>query len=85
MLAEGLRSWQVRAWASVLTTVVASSMTRVVAMASPLPRITVGTSVGIEGVARVMVATEMLMHRDRSVRPATLQRLVDQHVLVGSP
>ena len=31
-------------------------------MAGPLPRIIVGTPVGVEGVARVTVEAEMLMH-----------------------
>ena len=64
MLAKGLRSWQVGAQASVLTAVIASTITRVVAMACPLPRIVVGTSVGVEGVARVTVAPETLMQQD---------------------
>ena len=55
----------------VLATVVASATTRVVAVASPLPRIAMGTHAGIEGVARVTVEAEMFMHRDRDARPAT--------------
>ena len=39
-------------------------MTRVVATAIPLPCIAVGMPMGIEGVVRVTVATEMLMYRD---------------------
>ena len=74
---EGLRSWQVRAQASVFRAVVASATTRVVAMASLLPLVAVDTPAGIKGVARAMVATETLMHRDRDVRPAALRRLVD--------
>ena len=46
----------------VLATVVASTMMRVVAVASLLPCIFVGTPTGIEGVARITVAAEMLMH-----------------------
>ena len=75
--AKGLRSQEVRARASVLAAVVASTMMRVVAMASLLPRISVGTPTGIEGVARVMVAAETLMLWDRGARPATLWPLVD--------
>ena len=45
--AKGLRSQQVRAWALVLTAIVASASMRVVAMASLLPLITVRTPVGI--------------------------------------
>ena len=77
MLAEGLRSRQVRAQALVLAAVVLFATTRVVAMASPLPRITVGTPTGIKGVTRVTVAAETLMHQDRGARPAVLRCLVD--------
>ena len=45
--AKGLRSWQVRARASVLAAVVESATTRVLATASLLPLITMGTPVGI--------------------------------------
>ena len=59
MSAEGLRPWQAGAWASVLTAIVASTMTRVVAMAGSLSWVIVGKSMGIEGVACVMVVAEM--------------------------
>ena len=52
-------------------------MTRVIAVASSLSQIIVGTSAGIEGVACIIVAAEMLMHRDRGALPAALWRLVD--------
>ena len=45
--AKGLRSWQVGAWVSVLATIIASTIMRVVAMASLLPLIAVGTPAGI--------------------------------------
>ena len=45
-------------------------------MASLLPLIAVGTPMGIEGVAHVMVAVEMLMHWDHGMRLATLPCLV---------
>ena len=48
----------------VLTAVIVSTTMRVVATASPLPRITMGTPMGIEGVALVTVAADTLMHRD---------------------
>ena len=60
---EGLRSQQVKAQASVLAAVIASAMTWVVAVASLLPRIAVGMPMGIEGVARITVAAETLVHR----------------------
>jgi len=46
-------------------------------MASSLPRITVGTPAGVEGVTRIMVAAETLMYRDHSAQPAALWHLVD--------
>ena len=83
MLAKGLRSRQVRARASVLAAVVASAMTRVVVVASLLPRITVGMPASIEGVACVAVEAETLLHRNRGAWPAALLPQVDRHILVG--
>ena len=77
VLAKGLRPRQVGARASVLAAIVASAMMRVVAVVSPLPRFTAGTSAGVEGVTRVTVAAETLMHRDRGAWPTAMQRLVD--------
>ena len=77
MSAKGLRSRQVGARALVLAAVVASITTRVVAVASLLPHTATGTHAGVEGVARVTVEAETLMHRDRGARPAALLRLVD--------
>ena len=77
MSAEGLRSRQVEAWASVLAAVVASTTTRVVAVASLLPLIAMGTPMGIQGVTRVTVEAGAIMHRGRGVWPAALLRLVD--------
>ena len=74
---KGLKSQQVGAQASVLAVVVASATTRVVAMASHLPLIIVGTPAGIEGVTRVMVEAEMLMHQGHGARPTTSLCLVD--------
>ena len=75
--AKGLRSWQVRARASVLTTVIASAMMRVIATASLLPLIAAGTPTGISGVARITVGAETLKHRSHGARPAASLRLVD--------
>ena len=61
----------------VLAVVVASATTRVVAVASLLPLIAAGTPTGIEGVARVMMEAETLMHRGHSARPAASLPLVD--------
>ena len=70
---EGPRPQQARARASVLATVIASATTRVVAMASLLPRIAMGTSAGVEGVAHITVEAKTFVHQDRSA----LLRLVD--------
>ena len=67
MSAKGLRSRQVGAQASVLATVIASTMMRVVATASLLPFIAVGMPTGVEGVARVTVEVKTFMHRDYGV------------------
>ena len=77
VLAKGLRSQQVRAWALVLATVVAFVMMRVVATASLLPLIIVGTPTGIQGVTRVTVEAETLMHRCCGAWPTALLCLVD--------
>ena len=81
--AKDRRSRQAGARASILTTVVASAMLWVVATASPLPCIAVGTPAGVEGVACVAVEAETLMHRNRGARSVALLLLVDRHVLVG--
>ena len=67
----------------VLAAVVASTMMRVVAVASPLPCITTGTPTGIEGVVCVAVETEMLMYQNHSARPTVLLGLMDRYILVG--
>ena len=59
-------------------------MTRVVAVASLLPRIAMGTPAGIEGVARVTVEAETFMHQDRGTWPTALLHLVDRHIPVRS-
>ena len=61
----------------VLLVVIASTPSRVVTTAGPLPRIVAGMPVGVEGVTRVTVATETLMYRDRGAQPTALWRLVD--------
>ena len=76
-MSKDLRPRQVGAQASVLTAVVASTTTRVVDVASLLPRIVVGTPADIEGVACITVEAETLMHRDHGALFAALWRLVD--------
>ena len=60
----------------VLTVVIVFAMMRVVATASLLPHITMGTPMGIQGVAHVMVEAETLMHWDRGALPTALLCLV---------
>ena len=74
MLAKGLRSRQARARALVLAAIIASTTARVVAVASPLPRIAAGAPTGIEGVT---VLVEALMYRNCDAWPIALQCLVD--------
>ena len=80
MPAEGLRARQADARAPVLTTVIVSAETRMIAMAGSFSRVTVGTSMGVEGAACITVATETLMYWDRGVLSAALRCLVDQRV-----
>ena len=67
--AEGLRAPQAEARASVLTAVVAFATTRMIAMAGSLSWVTIGPSVGVDGVTCVSVAAETLVHRDRGELP----------------
>ena len=83
MSAKGLRPWQAGAQALVLATVVASDTTRVIAASSSLSQVIIGMSVGVEGVARVMVAAETLTHWDRGVLPTSLCFLVDRRIPDG--
>ena len=64
----------------VLAAVVASAMMRVIAAASFLSWVIVGTPAGVEGVACITVAAKTLMHQDRGALPTSLRRLVDRHV-----
>ena len=70
--AEGLRAWQARARALVLTAIVASTTSRMIAMASAFPCVAVGAPAGVDGAVRVAVVAETLMYWDCSVLPATL-------------
>jgi len=75
--AEGLRPWEAKAWAPVLTAVVAFIVSRMIATVGSFSWVTVGASAGIEGAACVVVAAETLMYRDYSVLPTALWCLVD--------
>ena len=80
MLAEGLRAQQAEARALVLVAVVASAMTRMIAMVGSFSRVAAGASAGIEGAACIAVVAETLMHRDSSALSATRWCLVDRRV-----
>ena len=84
MSAEGLRAWQARARASVLTAVVASATSRMVTAAGCLPYVTVGAPAGIDGATHVAVMAETLMYRDGGVLPAAWRCLVNGRVLGGA-
>jgi len=75
--AEGLRPWQARAQASILSVVVASSASRMIAVAGSFSWVVVGASAGVEGVACIAVVAKTLMYWDGSVLPAALWCLVD--------
>ena len=68
----------------VLTAVVASATTRVIAASGSLSWVVVGASMGVEGVACVTVVAETLTHWDRGVLPTTLWFLVDRCVPTGA-
>ena len=78
--AKGLRSQQVRAQASILAIVIASTMMRVVAAAGFLSLVASSTPMGIQGVTCITVEAEMLMHRGHGAPSAAAWRLVDRHV-----
>ena len=75
--AEGLRAWQAGARALVLAVVVASAALRMIAVMGSFPRVIVGAPTGVDGAARVVVVTEVFMHRDSSELPAAWWCLVD--------
>ena len=52
-------------------------------MDSLLPLIDVGMSASIQGVTRITVEVETLMHQDRGTWPIALLCLVDWHVPIG--
>ena len=53
-----------------------------VAVASPLHRITIGTPAGIKGVTGIMVEAETLMHQNYSAWPTALLGLMDRYIIV---
>ena len=61
-MAKGLRAMQARVRALVLAAIVASAAMRMIAMVGSFSHVAVGMSVGIEGVACIMVAAETLMY-----------------------
>ena len=77
-MAESMRPRQARAWALVLATIKASTMMRAIDTSSSLSQVVVGTSMGVKGVACVMVVAKKLMHQDRGALPTFLWLLVDR-------
>ena len=67
----------------VLAAVIVSATMRVIAVFGSLSWVIVGMSVGIEGVACVMVVAKMLTHRDCGVLPTSLWFLVDRRIPTG--
>ena len=74
---EGLRAWQAKAQALVLTAIVAFATMRMIAVVGSFSWVVVGTSAGIKGVVCVTVTGETLMYLGHSALPATLWCLVD--------
>ena len=66
---ENLGPRQVRAWAPVFAAIVASTATRMVAVADLLSLVTPSTPAGVYGVACVTVGAETLMHQDLGEPP----------------
>ena len=77
VLAEGLRAWQAGARAPVLTAVVASTASRMIAAVGSFPWVTIGAPAGIDGAVCVVVVAETLMYLGHNALPAALWCLVD--------
>ena len=77
MPTEGLRAWQAGARAPVLTAVVASTASRMIAAAGSFPWVAVGAPAGVDGATCVVVVAETLMYLGRNALPAALWCLVD--------
>ena len=84
MSAEGLRTWQAEARASVLVAIVASATSGMIAAACCFSIVAVGASSSVDDAAYVAVTAEALMHWDDGGLPATWQCLVDGRVLGGT-
>ena len=75
--AEGLRAWQAEAQTSIHAAVVASTVTRMIAVVGSFSWVAVGASTGVEGATCVAVVAETLMYQGRSALPTALWCLVD--------
>jgi hypothetical protein len=85
VLIKNLRARWIRAQASVLGTVIASTMMRVVAMSGLLPLITLSASTGVHGVACIADGADMLMYQDHDALTIVARWLVDGYVLIVLP
>ena len=81
VLAEGLRTWEARARASVLATVVASAESRMVAAAGCFSYVAMGAPTGVDGASHIAVVAETLMYRDSGVLRAAWRCLVNGCIL----
>ena len=77
VLAKGLRAWQAEARAPVLTAVIASAASRMIAVVGSFPWVAVGAPTGVDGAACITVVVETLMYLRRNALPATLWCPVD--------
>ena len=84
MSAEGLRAWQAGARASVLIAVVASAMSKMVAVACCLSMVAVGAFASIDDATYVAVMAEALMHWDGGGLLAAWRCLVNGCILHGA-
>jgi hypothetical protein len=81
---EDLRAQLSRAQAPVLSAIVASTATRVVAMGGLLSLFPPSMPTSIQGVACVTDGADTLMYRDCDAPPVVARRLVDGHVAAMS-
>ena len=62
MSAEGLRAWQAEAQASVLTTIIASAVSRMIDIVGSFPCVAMGAPTGVDGAMHVVVVAKTLIY-----------------------